>query len=399
MRPGFETLALHAGQQPDPTTGARAVPIYQSTSFVFHDTRARRRACSRCRRPGDIYTRISNPTDRRARAASRRAGGRSGRRRFRLRPGGRQRGRLQPRRRRRPRRQRRRALRRHRHTVRPHVPEARHRRDLRGRQRPRGLPPGDHAAHQAAVRRDGRQPQARHAGHPRRRRRGARGRPAADGRQHHADAVPRAAPGARRRHRLPLADQVPRRPRHLYRRPHRRRRPLRLGGVGQVPRAHRAGPHLPRRLATRATSGRSPSPSSCGCSSCATSAAACRRSTPSSSCWAWRRCRCACSGTARTGWRWPSSSSRHPTVGWVSYPGLASHPTHAVARRYHERGLYGAMLGFGVEGRPRGRPALRRGLRPAQPPGQHRRRQVAGDPPGVHHAFAARRPRSWSRAA
>ena len=35
---GFDTLALHAGQQPDPTTGARAVPIYQTTSYVFRDT-------------------------------------------------------------------------------------------------------------------------------------------------------------------------------------------------------------------------------------------------------------------------------------------------------------------------------------------------------------------------
>ncbi|MEA3217405.1 MAG: O-acetylhomoserine (thiol)-lyase, partial [Acidimicrobiia bacterium] len=36
---GFRTRAVHAGSQPDPTTGARAVPIYQSTSFVFEDTR------------------------------------------------------------------------------------------------------------------------------------------------------------------------------------------------------------------------------------------------------------------------------------------------------------------------------------------------------------------------
>ena len=33
----FETLQLHAGQQPDPTTGSRAVPIYQTTSYVFND--------------------------------------------------------------------------------------------------------------------------------------------------------------------------------------------------------------------------------------------------------------------------------------------------------------------------------------------------------------------------
>jgi len=36
--PGFSTLAVHAGAEPDPTTGARAVPIYQTTSFVFKDT-------------------------------------------------------------------------------------------------------------------------------------------------------------------------------------------------------------------------------------------------------------------------------------------------------------------------------------------------------------------------
>ncbi len=37
--PGFETLAVHAGAQPDPATGARATPIYQTTSFVFDDVR------------------------------------------------------------------------------------------------------------------------------------------------------------------------------------------------------------------------------------------------------------------------------------------------------------------------------------------------------------------------
>lgn len=40
----------------------------------------------------------------------------------------------------------------------------------------------------------------------------------------------------------------------------------------------------------------------------------------------------------------------HPKVGWVSYPGLPSHPTHDLARRYHHLGLYGAILGFGVKG-------------------------------------------------
>jgi len=40
----------------------------------------------------------------------------------------------------------------------------------------------------------------------------------------------------------------------------------------------------------------------------------------------------------------------HEKVQWVSYPGLPSHPTHELARRYHHRGLYGAIVGFGVEG-------------------------------------------------
>jgi O-acetylhomoserine (thiol)-lyase len=59
--PGFDTLALHAGQQPDPTTGARAVPIFQSTSFVFRDT-DHAAALFNMERAGHVYSRISNPT-------------------------------------------------------------------------------------------------------------------------------------------------------------------------------------------------------------------------------------------------------------------------------------------------------------------------------------------------
>ena len=47
----------------------------------------------------------------------------------------------------------------------------------------------------------------------------------------------------------------------------------------------------------------------------------------------------------------------HPKVTWVSYPGLPCHNTHALAKKYHHRGLYGAMIGFGIEG---GREAGRR---------------------------------------
>src|SRR5215471_424013 len=58
---GFATLALQAGQQPDSDTGARAVPVYQTTSYVFQDT-AHAAALFNLQRLGNIYTRIMNPT-------------------------------------------------------------------------------------------------------------------------------------------------------------------------------------------------------------------------------------------------------------------------------------------------------------------------------------------------
>ena len=57
----FETLSLHAGQRPDPATGARAVPIYQTTSYVFA-TPSTAAALFNLERVGHIYSRISNPT-------------------------------------------------------------------------------------------------------------------------------------------------------------------------------------------------------------------------------------------------------------------------------------------------------------------------------------------------
>src|SRR3569623_823371 len=59
--PAFETLSLHAGQHPDPLTGARAVPIYQTTSYVFQDS-DHAAALFNLERAGHIYTRISTPT-------------------------------------------------------------------------------------------------------------------------------------------------------------------------------------------------------------------------------------------------------------------------------------------------------------------------------------------------
>ena len=58
---GFTTRQLHAGQQPDPTTGSRAVPIYQTTSYVFKDTDHAARLLA-MQEAGNIYTRIMNPT-------------------------------------------------------------------------------------------------------------------------------------------------------------------------------------------------------------------------------------------------------------------------------------------------------------------------------------------------
>ena len=59
---GFTTRQLHAGQVPDPTTGSRAVPIYQTAAYVFKDTEQAARLFA-LEEPGNIYTRIGNPTN------------------------------------------------------------------------------------------------------------------------------------------------------------------------------------------------------------------------------------------------------------------------------------------------------------------------------------------------
>ena len=61
QQPRPETIALHGGQEPDPTTNARAVPIYQTTSYVFDDTQHAADLFALAV-PGNIYTRIMNPT-------------------------------------------------------------------------------------------------------------------------------------------------------------------------------------------------------------------------------------------------------------------------------------------------------------------------------------------------
>ena len=60
--PGFDTLALHAGAAPDPSTGARAVPLHLTTSFVFESSE-HAAALFNLERAGHVYSRISNPTN------------------------------------------------------------------------------------------------------------------------------------------------------------------------------------------------------------------------------------------------------------------------------------------------------------------------------------------------
>jgi len=60
--PGLDTLCLHAGAQPDPATGARATPIYQSASFVFRDS-DHAASLFNIERTGHVYSRLSNPTN------------------------------------------------------------------------------------------------------------------------------------------------------------------------------------------------------------------------------------------------------------------------------------------------------------------------------------------------
>ena len=58
----FDTLSVHGGQQPDPTTGARAVPIYQTVAYAFQDA-DHAASLFNLERAGNIYSRISNPTN------------------------------------------------------------------------------------------------------------------------------------------------------------------------------------------------------------------------------------------------------------------------------------------------------------------------------------------------
>ena len=251
LRP--ETLALHAGQKPDPATNARAVPIYATTSYVFNDAAHAARLFG-LQEFGNIYTRIMNPTtdvfEQRVAAleggvAALGAG---------LRPGGRD-------------------ARRSSTSPAPATTSSSARQSLYGgtynlfhhtlpkigitttlRRRHRSVERSGAAidertkavfletignprldVHDLALDRR-RRPRPRRAGH----------------RRQHVRAAPRPADRARRRHRHPLGDEVDRRPRHGDRRRRRRRRHVRLGGERALQgRLRRPRSVVPRRSATR----------------------------------------------------------------------------------------------------------------------------------------------------
>jgi O-acetylhomoserine (thiol)-lyase len=84
----------------------------------------------------------------------------------------------------------------------------------------------------------------------------------------------------------------------------------------------------------------------------------------------------------------------HPKVKWVNYAGLPEHPDHALVQKHDGRSCLGHPHLRGG-GRTRGRCALPGRTRADHPTGEHRRCEVAGLPPGVHHPSAAQRRRNW----
>ena len=260
---GFETRQIHAGPAPDPTTGARAVPIYQTTSYVFRDT-DHAAALFGLAELGNIYTRIMNPTQAvfEERIASLEGGvaalavssGQAAETIALLNlaeNGG--------------------------HVVSSaslyggtynlfHYTLPKLGIEVTFVDDPDDLDAWRAAIrpeHQGVLRRDARQPEGRRARLRRRLGHRARGQDPARGRQHAGDAVPGQPARPRRRHRGALGHQVHRRARDLDRRRDRRRRHLRLRGQRAVPRLHRARPELPRPGLRRAARRRCSRPASC----------------------------------------------------------------------------------------------------------------------------------------
>ena len=253
---GFETRQIHAGAAPDPTTGARAVPIYQTTSYTFRDT-AHAAALFGLEELGNIYTRIMNPTQAvfEERVASLEGGvaalavasGQAAETIALLNlaeNGG--------------------------HVVSSASLYGGTYNLLHYTLPKFGIEvtfvddPDDLDAWRAAIRPNTKAFYAETLGNPKgdvldfetRVGHRPRARYPPGGGQHPGHAVPGAAPAPRGRHRGPLGHQVHRGPRDVHRRDHRRRGHLRLRGQRTVPRLHRARPQLSRaglRPAARST--------------------------------------------------------------------------------------------------------------------------------------------------
>ena len=307
---GFRTRAIHAGNIPDPVTGARAAADLPDQRLRLRRHRGRRRPL----RPAEVRQHLQparQPDRRRVRGADRLPRGRARRRRDRIR------------------------ARRRSSSPSPRSPEP-----ATTSSRPRSLYGGSITQLDVTLRRFGvdttfvrasdpadyaaaitdstklifAETIANPSGDDRRprgpRRRRARGRRAADRRLDGRDAVPQPADRVGRRHRHPLRDEVPRRPRHHARRRRRRDRPLPLGERA-LP-AVRRSPCPPTAASTgRATSASTPSSPACAPSSCATSARCSRRTPRSCSRRASRRCRSGCRRTSTT--PAPSPSGWTPT--------------------------------------------------------------------------------------
>ena len=180
----FETRQIHAGQTPDTATGARALPIYQTTSYVFDDAAQAAARFALAEFGTDLHP-DRQSDDRGRREPAGRPGGRCRRPAGRLRAVGRDAGHPEPGRGGRPHRVLAEPLRRHLQPVPLHAAQVGHHRRLRRRPRRSGVVAGGgQAEHQGVLRGDDRQPEVRSARHRGDLGGGARGRRAADRRQH-----------------------------------------------------------------------------------------------------------------------------------------------------------------------------------------------------------------------
>ncbi len=235
LRPA--TVALHGGQTPDRATGARAVPIYQTSSYVF-ESADHAAALFALQQPGHIYTRIGNPTTEVLEGRLAQLDGGVGRAGAGLRAGRHHGGRPHAGEARRQHRLDALPLRRHLQPLPLHAGAPGHRDAVRRHVRPAQRGRRHRREHEARLHRVDWQPaeqrrRLRGAG-----RHGARRRRALRRRQHRVAVHLQALRPRRRSHRL-LADEVHRRPRHVDRRRDGRLGPVQLGQRA-VPRVHRA---------------------------------------------------------------------------------------------------------------------------------------------------------------